>query len=266
LKTAFLSLTLLFSLMVFSAEGRADLTAKEIIALAQKQLTVPSEFALGEMKVYRGERRHRRYSFVLGKLWDKKTQTEYVRIDFKVSIDSSLYADSRYLLKRTSLTPPMQWFYLPALHRVRIVPYQPDDPLLQSDYLFYDLTPIHNFGDYHYQFVDANKQAPVIKGRSPSPLVPYQESVFELKRRGATYLVTGIKYVVWDKEKQTRFSEFIKIAPGRFRPQKMVISGKRGRTELVFNRWVLSASKPRLFTPVHLETRILAIPEDHRGE
>jgi hypothetical protein len=253
-------------MMVFTPEGRTELTAQEIIARAQRQLAVPSEFTLGEMKVYRGQSLSRFYSFVLGKLWDKDSQTEYVRIDFKVAIDSSLYTDSRYLLKRASETPPVQWFYLPALRRVRIVPYQPDDPLLQSDYLFYDLTPIQNFTDYGYELVDPNEQAPVIKGESQSSFVPYQRATFRFKRRGATYLISGIRYVVGDKEKQVRFSGFTKIAPGRFRPQKMVVIGDGGRTEFVFRRWVLGTPRPELFTPVQLETRMLSLPEDGEGE
>src|SRR5439155_17039102 len=140
MKPILLAFTLLCSVVIIPAKGRAALTAQEVIALAQQQLAVPSEFVLGEMRVYRGEQLDRSYSFVMGKLWDKQTQTEYVRLDFKTAINSapdssSLYSDHRYLLKRVSQTPPSQWLYLPALRRVRISPYRPDDPLLQSDYL-----------------------------------------------------------------------------------------------------------------------------------
>ena len=157
LKRFLLVLPLLFRMMVFPTEGRAELTAQEMIALAQQQLTVPSELVLGEMKVYRWERLNRFYSFVLAKLWDAETRTEYVRTDFKTPVDSAdsrSYSDQRYLLKREPQTPATQWLYLPALRRVRTVPYQADDPVLQSDHLFYDLTPIQSFNDYRYRFVD----------------------------------------------------------------------------------------------------------------
>jgi Outer membrane lipoprotein-sorting protein len=223
---------------------------------------VPAEFVLGEMQVYRGERLNRSYSFIMGKLWDEGTQTEYVRIDFKTAVDSSLHSDHRYLLKRAALTPATQWLYLPALRRVRIVPYQPDDPLLQSDYLFYDLTAIQNFDDYHYRFIDANEQAPVIEGkpRDKAFPVPYEAMIFRLERRGESYVVTEITGVNRGKEKHARFSGFREIAPGRYRPQQLVVGGKEGRTELVFRDWTFSTPEPRLLTPAHLETQPLAFP------
>lgn len=91
--------------------------------------------------------------------WEADTNTEHVRIDFETAInvptqDGGLPAHNRYLLRRTEQRPPAQWLFLPALRRVRIMPYQPDNPLLQSDFLFYDLPAIQNFGDYRYRFLD----------------------------------------------------------------------------------------------------------------
>lgn len=216
--------------------------------------------------MYRGEKVNRFCSFVMGKRWDEKTQTESVRIDFKTAVnsagDSALYTDQRYLLKRASQAPASQWLYLPALRRVRIVPYQPDDPLLQSHMLFYDLTAIQGLGDYHYRFVDANEQAPVIEG-TPLPTafpLPYEKAVFQLQRRGETYLVTAIRSVARGKEKQARFSAFHEIAPGYYRPEKLVVTTAEGRTEFVFRQWAFSASEPQLLTPTHLETQPLALP------
>lgn len=265
MKIRLLSLLLFFGTTVFGAESAA-LTAQEIITLAQQQLTVPSEFVLGEMKVYRGERLNRRYSFVLGKLWDAPTQTESVRIDFQSAINSapdssSLYSDHRYLLKRTAQALPTQWLYLPALRRVRLTPYRPDDPLLQSDYLFYDLTTIHDFADYRYRFVEANERTPVIEGEPHTPFVPYQRTLFTLEQRGGTYLVTRILYVAGGKERQVHFSAFDEIAPGRFRPRQMLVTREGGRTEVTFQNWTVSdIPTPQLFTPPRLETQALTLP------
>ncbi len=262
-----LVLTLFFGIIVFPVTESAALTAQEIIALAQQQLTVPSEFVLGEMKVYRGERLNRSYSFVLGRLWDEQTKTEFVRIDFKTAInstsDSSLYTDHRYLLKRTLQALPTQWLYLPALHRVRITPYHPEDPLLQSDYLFYDLTTIHDFADYRYRFVETNEQSPIIEGEPQAALVPYQKTLVELEKRGETYLVTGIQYVTGGRERQARFLKFYEIARGRYRPQQMVVTAEGGRTEVTFHHWTVNNTpEPQLFTPTHLETQTLALPQE----
>ncbi|MBI3301820.1 MAG: outer membrane lipoprotein-sorting protein [Deltaproteobacteria bacterium] len=200
----------------------------------------------------------------MGKLWEEATQTESVRLDFKTAVnssgDSALYSDQRYLLKRVAQTPASQWLYLPALRRVRIVPYQPDDPLLQSHYLFYDLTTIQDFGDYHYRFIDANEQAPVIEGMplDTAGLVPYERAVFHLERLGETYVVTEVQYVARGKEKRARFLAFREIAPGCFRPHQLVVGDENGRTEFVFHNWVLRAPEPQLLTPAHLETQTLA--------
>ncbi|MGH8006069.1 MAG: outer membrane lipoprotein-sorting protein [Candidatus Binatia bacterium] len=250
--------------MAFPAEGRATLTAHDIITLAQQQSTVPSEFVQGEMKVYSGERLARFYSFVLGRLWEQETQTEYVRIDFKNAIDPSPSPGHRYLLKRTAQTPPTQWLYVPALRRVRITSYRPDEPLLQSDYLFYDLTVIHDFTDYSYQFIDTNQQTPVIKGAPHTAIVPYQQSIFALEQRGETYVVTGIKSMTQGEEKHSRFLEYVEIAPGRFRPTKLEVIAEGGRTEFVFSRWTFPSPDPNLFTPKSLETHLLTLPEVER--
>lgn len=89
--------------------GIAAATAQDLMGMAQQQLAVPAEFALGEMKVYRGEQLIRTYTFVMGKAWDPASRTEFVRIDFQSAINSgadsgSLYSDHRYLLKRTEET------------------------------------------------------------------------------------------------------------------------------------------------------------------
>ncbi len=218
------------------------------------------------MKVYREERLNRSYSFVLGRLWDEQSKTEYVRIDFKTAInsgpDSSLHSDHRYLLKRTFQTPATQWLYLPALRRVRITPYRPDDPLLQSDYLFYDLTTILDFVDYRYRSVEANEQTPIIEGEPQTAVVPYKRTLFTLERRGQTYLVTKMMSTIRGEERQTDFSTFDEVAPGRFRPRQMVVTREGGRTEVTFQHWAVSnIPEPQLFTPTHLETRTLSLPE-----
>lgn len=145
--------------------------------------------------------------------------------------------------------------------RVRITPYRPDDPLLQSDYLFYDLTTIQDFADYRYRFVDTNEQAPVIEGEPHTAIVPYERTIFELKRRSETYLVTGVRYFARGKARYVHFSTFTEIAPGRYRPQQMVATAERGRTEVIFLHWSISNTpEPQLFTPTHLETQTLTLP------
>ncbi|MGH7965614.1 MAG: outer membrane lipoprotein-sorting protein [Candidatus Binatia bacterium] len=261
MKVAFLILTLLLQLMAFPAKGQTILTAQEVMALAQQQSTVPSEFVQGEMKVYSGERLARFYSFVLGRLWEQETQTEYVRIDFKNAIDPSPSTGHRYLLKRITQTTPTQWLYVPALRRVRITSYRPDEPLLQSDYLFYDLTTIQDFADYRYRFVDANEQVPVIEGDPHTAIVPYQRTISELEQRGETYVVTGIKYLTQENERHARFLDYTEVVPGRFRPRKIIITVEGGRTEILFGQWTFPQPDPQLFTPKSLETRLLTLAE-----
>lgn len=242
--------------------GHPALTADAIIRLAQAQHMVPSEFAWGEMRIYRGERLHRTYTFVLGKRWEDEAQTESIRIDFTTPADDGLYTDRRYLLRRAGDKPATQWLYIPALRRVRIVPYQPDDPLLQSDQLFYDLTTIQNFADYAYHFLEADPARPVIQGRPRLPLVPYHTAVFSLERRGETYLVTDITYTADGEEKHAQLSGFIEVVPGRYRPQKLTVSTASSRTELRFGHWVIRPAEAQLFTPTQLETLRLTVPVD----
>lgn len=246
----------------------AALTAQEVMTLARQQLAAPSEFALGEMKVYRGDQLNRSYTFVMGKLWDEENQTEFVRIDFQSAINSgidssSLYSDHRYLLKRVAQNAPTQWLYLPALRRVRITPYRPDDPLLQSDSLFYDLTAITDVGDYAYHFVDTNAQSPVIEGQPTTQFVPYQQTRFVLARRGESYVIKKVIGVEAGKERRAESSDFQEIVPGRYRPGKLVVTSEGGRTELTFRQWTIVSTASMLFTPTHLETQLLTIPEGH---
>lgn len=202
----------------------------------------------------------------MGKLWDEASQTEAVRIDFQTAVnsigDSALYADQRYLLKRTMQAPATQWLYLPALRRVRIVPFQPDDRLLQSHMLLYDLLPVQNFGDYRYRFLDANEQTPVVEGTPLEAVlaVPYERIVFHLRKQGATYLVTTVQALVHGQEKIARFTEFSEIAPGYYRPQHLVISENEERTEFAFARWTVRPADPQLLIPARLETQTLRFP------
>lgn len=133
------------------------------------------------------------------------------------------------------------------LHRERLLPCAPLGNLCPL------CSPLRSL--YRYRFVDASEQAPVIEGEPQTALVPYQRTVFELERRGGTYIVTGVKYEAGGKERQARFSAFTEIAPGRYRPQQMVVVGEGGRTEVTFSHWtVRSAPESQLFTPAHLET------------
>lgn len=252
-------------LFVTIKQAFAAPTAQEVMTLAQQQLAAPSEFALGEMKVYRGDQLNRSYTFVMGKLWDEENQTEFVRIDFQSAINSgidssSLYSDHRYLLKRVAQNAPTQWLYLPALRRVRITPYRPDDPLLQSASLFYDLTAITDVGDYTYRFVDADMQSPVIEGQPTTRFVPYQQTRFALERKGASYVIKEVIGIEAGKERRAESSNFQEIAPGRYRPGKLVVTSAGGRTELTFRQWTIVSTVPMLFTPTHLETQLLQMP------
>jgi hypothetical protein len=90
MRTTVLTLAALCHLCLLPQAGNATLSADAIISRAQQQLIVPAEFVLGEMKVYRQDRLHRSYSFIMGRLWDEGAQTEYVRIDFKTAICSNV--------------------------------------------------------------------------------------------------------------------------------------------------------------------------------
>jgi hypothetical protein len=266
MRTVLFWFTLTLSVVSLWSLGIAAPTAPDIIARARQQLLLPTELTQGEMTVYRGASVQRSCAFVMGKMWDEANQTEAVRIDFKTAVnsvgDSVLYSDQRYLLKRSAQSPATQWLYLPALRRVRIVPFQPDDPLLQSHMFFYDLTSIQDFGDYRYQFVDANEQAPVIAGEplDDAAPVPYQRIIFSLQKKGETYLVTTIHSHADDREKIARFTNFHEIAPGYYRPGRLEITADGGRTEFTFTQWTVRPADPQLLIPTHLETQTLAMP------
>jgi hypothetical protein len=252
-------------LLVFTALVFAAPTTQEVMTLARQQLAAPAEFALDEMKVYRGDQLNRSYTFVMGKLWDEENQTEFVRIDFQSAINSgtdlsSLYSDHRYLLKRTGQNAPTQWLYLPALRRVRITPYRPDDPLLQSDSLFYDLTAITDLGDYTYRFVDANMQNPIVEGQPTTTFVPYQQTRFVLARQGDSYVIKEAIGVEAGKERHAESADFREVAPSRYRPHKLIVRSEGGRTELIFRQWTFVPATTTLFSPTHLETQSLQIP------
>jgi hypothetical protein len=246
------------------------MTASEMMTLAQQQLSTESETALGQMQVYLGERLIRTYQFVFAKRWEAETVTECVRIDFETATtmadgDSARHSHNRYLLRRVAQAPPTQWLYLPALRRVRIAPYRPEEPLLQSNYLFYDLTAILNFGDYEYHFRDPNEGVPVIDGEPRPGFVPYDRTTFVLERRGTTYLVTTITYSVHGQQREATFLHYEEITPGRFRPRLLILRTDSGRTELAFRSWVLNSAGPELFTGPALETRSLTVPVKERN-
>lgn len=242
-------------------EGLAAPEAAALVRLAQEQLSVNSESVHGEMKIYKGPHLHRTYSFMMGRQWKPDTRAEFLRVEFETSTDdSSMHSNYRYLLKRERRDPPSQWLYLPALRRVRIVPYQPGDRLLQSDLLFYDMTSINAYDDYHYRFVKDDLSAPVIEG---TPLgggfvVPYEKLELHLERRGNTYLITEITSANnRGEKKQLQFLQFVEIAPERYRPQLLVVKSADDRTEVVFREWSFQALDAMLFMPMQLETRVL---------
>lgn len=259
---------LVFTVSFLPNTSSAASTASEIMALAQQQLGAPSEFARGEMKIYRNNRLERTYTFVLGRQWDVATQTENVRVDFQSAVsvelgDSSRYADNRYLLKRVAQAPPTQWLYLPALRRVRITPYRPEERVLTSHYFFYDLTWTLDLGDYRYQFAadSPNEQTPIIEGEPLVPFVPYQRARFTLERRGATYIITETTFESRGIRRTIRFSDFHEISPDYYRPEAALWTSTEGRTELTFRQWDVQPSPPNLFTPVQLETQTLVMPD-----
>lgn len=239
------------------------LTAEEVIGRVRQQLATSSEVVRGAMQTYVGEQRHRHYAFVLARQWQPETATEAVRIDFDSPVtlpdaDSSLRAQNRYLLKRVGQEPPTQWLYLPALRRVRIAPYHPAERLLQSDYWFYDLTAITNLSDYTYQFAEENQDTPVLTGTPQVAFVPYRTVVLHCQRRGDAYLIATLSARTADTTRDAQFLDYREIAPGRFRPQRLVIHDKSGgRTEMTFQQWRLDAASPDLFTGPALETRSL---------
>ncbi|MBI3249568.1 MAG: hypothetical protein HYZ50_23955 [Deltaproteobacteria bacterium] len=138
---------------------------------------------------------------------------------------------------------------------------QPDDPLLQSDYLFYDLTSIGNLDDYRFSFVSEDERAPVVDGRPETGFVSSLRAVFTLERQGENYVVKDTTYQEQGKERQARFLDFQEVAPGRYRPRQLVVTRAGGHTEVTFRHWTLTATMPTLFTPTQLETQLLKMPE-----
>jgi len=249
------------SISTIPQQGLAAPEAAALVRLAQEQLSVDSESVHGEMKIYKGSYLHRTYSFMMGRLWKPDTRAEFLRVEFETSTDdSSMHSNYRYLLKRERKDPPSQWLYLPALRRVRIVPYQPDDRLLQSDLLFYDMTSINAYDDYHYRFIKDDLSAPVIEG---TPLtggfvVPYEKLELHLERHGDTYIITEITAANnRGEKKQFQFLQFVEIAPGRYRPQLLVVKSADDRTEVVYHEWSFHSLDATLFAPTQLETRVL---------
>ena len=125
--------------------------------------------------------------------------TEQVRIDFESPIstpdsDSSTRVQNHYLLRRVGQDLPSQWVYFPAQHRVRVVPYDPAERVLQSQYWFYDLTAISDLNDYHYAFVQENADRPIITGTPRRGLVPYRTVRFVVEPRGQTLVLVGVTY------------------------------------------------------------------------
>lgn len=257
---------MVFAIFLLSSPAAAAPTAQEVVQLARQQLSLPAEVAQGEMTVYRGETVKRSCLFILGRLWDGAEQTEAVRIDFKTAINSvgglRIICGSTIPVETHGSGGGNQWLYLPALRRVRIVPFRPDDPLLQSYMLFYNLMPILDFGDYRYRFLDANEQAPGVEDMpvASTSSSPYQSLTGYLQKRGATYIVTTTQAVVDGKEKISRFSALREIAPGYYRPGQVEISEEEGRTEFTFAHWIVRALEPQLLTPTPLETQSLGMP------
>ena len=248
--------------------SNAALTASEIMLLAQQQLSAPSEFASGEMKIYRGDRLERTYTFVLGRQWDAATQTESVRVDFRSAVslelgDSSRYADNRYLLRRKAQEPPTQWIYMPALRRVRIAPYRPTERVLSSHFFFYDLTWSLALGDFRYQFAanSPSEQTPIVEGEPQASFAPYPHSRITLEKRGGSYLILEMTVGGHSGQRTVRFSDFHEVSPGYYRPQAFMWTSTDGRTELIFQQWSVSSTSANSFMPTQLETRPLAMPD-----
>jgi hypothetical protein len=59
-----------------------------------------------------------------------------------------------------------------------------------------------------------------------------------------------------------RFSTFTEITSRRYRPQHMVVTAEGGRTEVIIHHWTVSAPNLQLFTPTHLETQPLTLPQE----
>jgi hypothetical protein len=251
---------------LWGSTASATGTAQDVMRQVQRQLSAASEMALGEMRTYVYEQLHRHYAFVLARSWHPATRTEQVRIDFESpanvpDAEASMRAQNRYLLKRVGQLPPTQWLYLPSLRRTRIIPYHPAERLLQSQCWFYDLTTITDLDDFAYQFVEPTPEAPVIDGTPQGEVTPYVRVRFRLRRQGDTYLVTALTFVAEDTTREAEYSGYEEIAPGWFRPRRLVIrGGDSQRTEMTFAHWHLNAAAPALFSVAALETKALVLP------
>jgi hypothetical protein len=265
LTAAYVLLIFLSPLLDISALYDAS-TAQEAPSLAQPRLAIPLESALGEMTVYRGGHLNHSYHFIMDKLWNNDTRTEFVRIDFQLAInfepDSSPLSAHPHLRKRPADRTSTEWLYVPAWHRVRIIPYRSVDPLLRSASFFYDLAAVCDLSTRYYQFIEANGQAPTDDGRPGTASVPYQKILFVLEHRGSRYVLRAMKSLEADKERRVVFFDFQEIAPGRYRPQKLVVSSDEGRTEITFRQWQLGATTPMRFPLTHLEMLLLQKPEE----
>lgn len=109
--------------------------------------------------------------------------------------------------------------------------------------------------------MDVNAQSPVVEGQPTTRFVPYQQTRFVLERRGESYVIKKVIGVEAGKERRAESSDFQEIAPGRYRPGKLVVTSEGGRTELTFRQWTIVSTASMLFTPTHLETQLLQMPE-----
>lgn len=241
-------------------------TAQEAPSLAQPRFAVPLESALGEMRVYRGKHLSHSYRFGMDKLWDSATRTEFVRIDFQLAINSNLDSLSLSVHPRQQKRPTnptsTEWLYVPAWHRMRIIPYRSVDPLLRSASFFYDLAAVCDLSTRYYQFVEANGQAPTEDRRTGTASVPHQKILFVLEYQGNRYRLRAMKPLEADKERRVMFFDFQEIIPGHYRPKKLVVSSDERRMEIIFREWMFGATMPMLFPLTSLEMLLLQKPEE----
>jgi len=256
----------------FASFADSDPEAAKIMTLAKDQFTTSGELALGKLAVFlknpestsaEGEwKLHHNADFTWAKRWSDGK--EEVRIDFATAINSgadsgSLYSDQRYLIQRNEQIT--QHIYLPSLRRVRIVSGHIADPLINSDYLVYDLTTIKDFEDYEYHFVDSNVEKPVIRGEKRGEITPYQSVIFILEKKAETYLVNEMTVLSGDQEvKHLYFSQFNQVGPARYRPDKIEILREGGKTEISLTHWSVRPVNAEFFSSTHLETHKLPSP------
>lgn len=265
------SLTLagLFGWGLWPVAGRAAPTAQEVMTLMQQQTAVPVEFSTGEIFTYCcGGVLHRHYRFAMGRQWDDAAHTETVRLDTGTvrgtpEEQAGIALDARYLLERRGQDAPRQWFYVPAFRQVkRLQSVRLGDRALQSEVLLYDLTTMVNMEDYTYTFGAMRGDALVIEGKPRSVLVPYERTMFVLARHGDSRRLTEIIYEADGHQRHAVWSDYREIAPGHFRPRRIVVSGDTGWTELYIQHWELpplSSTTPQVFSPSTLATTGLPI-------